>query len=197
MRDRTAIGQIRPATGMPARRLLLKAALGLGAAVALPLPVLARTLMVPAGGRELSFLNLHTGERLKAEYWRDGRYVPDALRAVAVVLRDHCNNKIHPIDPQLLDVIHRLHASVSSTSPFNVISGYRSPESNALMHEASAGVAAHSLHMEGRAIDIRLPGIGLANLRRAALALELGGVGYYPDDDFVHVDTGAVRRWGA
>jgi uncharacterized protein YcbK (DUF882 family) len=197
MRDRAAIGQIRPATGMPARRLLLKAALGLGAAVALPLPALARTLMVPAGGRELSFLNLHTGERLKAEYWRNGRYVPDALRAVAVVLRDHCNNKIHPIDPHLLDLIHRLRASVPGASPFNVISGYRSPESNALMHEASAGVAAHSLHMEGRAIDIRLPGIGLANLRRAARALQLGGVGYYSDDDFVHVDTGAVRHWDA
>ena len=197
MRDRTAIEQTRPASGMPARRLLLKAALGLGVAMTLPLPAVARGLIVPAAGRELSFLNLHTGERLKAEYWRNGRYVPDALAAVAVVLRDHRNNKIHPIDPRLLDVIHRLHASVSSTSPFDVISGYRSPESNALMHEASAGVAAHSLQMEGRAIDIRLPGTGLANVRRAALALELGGVGYYPDDDFVHVDTGAVRRWGA
>ncbi len=163
----------------------------------LPRPVLARGLLGQAAGREVSLLNLHTGERLKAEYWHNGRYVPDALRAVAVVLRDHCNNRIHPIDPQLLDLIHRLHASVASATPFNVISGYRSPETNALMHEASAGVAAHSLHMEGRAIDIRLPGTRLSHIRQAALALRSGGVGYYPEDDFVHVDTGAVRRWGA
>lgn len=176
------------------RRLVLKAALGLEMAVA---PAPARIVMVPAGGRELSFLNRHTGERLKAEHWRNGRYVPDALLAVAVVLRDHRNNKIQPIGPLLLDLIRRLRASVSGTSPFNVISGYRSPQSNALLHEASAGVAAHSLHMEGEAVDIRLPGIGLANVRRAALPLQMGGVGYYPDDDFVHVDTGAVRRWDA
>jgi uncharacterized protein YcbK (DUF882 family) len=196
MNNRSAIGGMSPANEMPARRLLLKAALGMGAAMVLPLPVLARGLMAPAAGRELSFLNLHTGERLKAEYWHNGRYVPDALRAVAVVLRDYRNNKIHPIDPQLLDVIHRLHATVGSAAPFNVISGYRSPESNALMHEASAGVAAHSLHMEGRAIDIRLPGTGLSLVHQAALAMRSGGVGYYPEDDFVHVDTGAVRCWG-
>jgi uncharacterized protein YcbK (DUF882 family) len=155
--------------------------------------------MVPgkAGGRELSFLNLHTGERLKVEYWRNGRYVPDALHAVAIVLRDHRNNRVHPIDPRLLDLVRQLQATVYSTAPIDVISGYRSPESNALMHEASAGVAAHSLHMEGRAIDIRLPGTGLIHVCRAALALKSGGVGYYPDDDFVHVDTGALRCWGA
>jgi len=201
MKNRRAIDPKTTPIEMPARRLVLKAALGMGAAMALPLPLpaLARGLMIPGmvGGRELSFLNLHTGERLKAEYWRNGRYVPDALRAVAIVLRDHRNNRIHPIDPRLLDLIRRLQATVSSTAPINVISGYRSPESNALMHEASAGVAAHSLHMEGRAIDIRLPGTGLIQVRQAALALNSGGVGFYPDDDFVHVDTGAVRRWGA
>ena len=196
MRDRTAMDQKCLQPAMPARRLMLKTALGLGAAIVLPLPVLARGLLVPDVGRELSLLNLHTGERLNAEYWLHGRYVPDALRAVAVVLRDHSNNKIHPIDPLLLDLIHQLHATVDSTAPFNVISGYRSPETNALMHEASAGVAAHSLHMEGRAIDIRLPGTGLAHVRQAALAMKSGGVGYYPQDDFVHVDTGAVRCWG-
>ncbi len=197
MRNRIATGQECPPPAMPARRLMLKTALGLGAAMVLPLPVLARGLIGRDGGRELSLLNLHTGERLNAEYWLHGRYVPDALRAVAVVLRDHRNNAIHPIDPQLLDLIHRLHASVDSTAPFNVISGYRSPETNALMHEVSAGVAAHSLHMEGRAIDIRLPGTALSHVRQAALAMKSGGVGYYPQDDFVHVDTGAVRCWGA
>ncbi len=196
MRDRTATDQDTAQPAMPARRLMLKTALGLGAAMALPLPVVARGLMGRGGGRQVSLLNLHTGERLNAEYWQNGRYVPDALSAVAVVLRDHRNNKIHPIDPQLLDLIHRLHAAVGSRAPFNVISGYRSPETNALMHEVSAGVAAHSLHMEGRAIDIRLPGTGLSHVRQAALAMRAGGVGYYPQDDFVHVDTGAVRCWG-
>src|SRR5471032_3014383 len=114
MRDRTAMGQDCAAPAMPARRLMLKRALGLGAATMLPLPVLARGLLPREGGRELSLLNLHTGERLNAEYWLHGRYVPDALRAVAVVLRDHSNNKIHPIDPQLLDLIHSLHTSVGS-----------------------------------------------------------------------------------
>ena len=99
MKNRSAIDRKSPATEMPARRRLLQVALGMGAAMMLPLPVMARGLMVPLAGRELSFLNLHTGERLKAEYWRNGRYVPDALRAVAIVLRDHRNNKIHPIDP--------------------------------------------------------------------------------------------------
>jgi uncharacterized protein YcbK (DUF882 family) len=146
-------------------------------------------------GRELSLLNLHTGERLRAEYWYNGRYLPDALHAVSVLLRDHYNNKVHPIDPDLLDLINALHARVRSSAPFNVVCGYRSPETNAMMHEASAGVAVHSLHMQGKAIDIRLPGTRLSSVRKTALAMREGGVGYYPEDDFVHVDTGAVRHW--
>jgi uncharacterized protein YcbK (DUF882 family) len=201
MRDRTGAAKAAPGVKgpleVPARRLAFKSAIGCAIAISMPAPAWARRLAVKAPGRELSLLNLHTGERLKAEYWRNGQYVPGALRAVSVVLRDHCNNKTHPIDPQLLDLIHLLHAKLGSAAPFNVISGYRSPETNALMHEASAGVAAHSLHMEGRAIDIRLPGTRLASVKRIALDMALGGVGYYPTDDFVHIDTGAVRRWGA
>jgi uncharacterized protein YcbK (DUF882 family) len=147
------------------------------------------------GPREVALFNLHTGERLRAEYWQNGLYMPDALRAISVILRDHYNNQIHPIEPRLLDVIHVLHGRVRSRSPFDVVCGYRSPETNAWMHEASAGVAAHSLHMEGRAIDIRLPGVRLAALERTALALAQGGVGYYPEDDFVHIDSGDIRHW--
>jgi uncharacterized protein YcbK (DUF882 family) len=175
--------------------------LGLGGlivsgAIAEPRLCWARSLPVKATGREVSLFNLHTGEQLKAEYWHNGRYVPDALRAVATVLRDHRNGSVHPIDPSLLDLLHQLRSRVGSKAPFNVISGYRSPETNALMHEVSAGVAQHSFHMQGKAIDIRLPGTRLGVLRRAALAMQSGGVGYYPADDFVHVDTGPVRRWG-
>lgn len=156
----------------------------------------ARNLPVKASGREVAFLNLHTGERLKAEYWHNGRYVPDALHAVATVLRDHRNGSVHPIDPALLDLLHALQGRLASRGSFNVISGYRSPETNAMMHEISTGVAQHSFHMQGKAIDIRLPGTRLGTLRKAALAMQCGGVGFYPADDFVHVDTGPVRRWG-
>ena len=178
------------------RRALLKSGLGLVAIAAAPTPLWARGL-AKSPGRELSFLNLHTGERLHVEYFHAGKYVPDAMHAVAIVLRDHRTNAVHPIDPQLLDLIHVLRGKLRSTAPFTVISGYRCPETNALMHEASAGVAAHSLHMEGKAIDIRLPGARLASIKKAATMMKMGGVGYYPYDDFVHVDTGAVRHWGA
>ena len=176
------------------RRMALKAFAGLAVAVAAPTPVWAKAIL-RRSGRELSLLNLHTGERLRAEYWHNGNYVPDALHAVSIILRDHCNNKVHPIDPSLLDLITALHTRVHSSAPFNVICGYRSPETNAMMHEASAGVAAHSLHMQGMAIDIRLPGTRLGAIRKTALAMRQGGVGYYPADDFVHVDTGTVRHW--
>ena len=117
------------------------------------------------------------------------------MHAVSVLLRDHHNNKVHPIDPHLLDLAHVLHGNVRSSQPIQVVCGYRSPETNAWMHEVSAGVAVHSMHIQGRAIDIRLPGTRLSSLRKAALALRRGGVGYYPEDDFIHVDTGAVRHW--
>ncbi len=182
------------AVDLPTRRMALKAGLGLVAAVAIPTPAWARAL-VKKPSRELSFLNLHTGEHLKAEYFHDGKYVPSALHAVSVLMRDHCNNKVHPIDPHLLDIAHVLHSKVRSATPFNVVCGYRSPETNAMMHEVSAGVAAHSLHIQGKAMDIRLPGTRLGSLRKVAVALHLGGVGYYPEDDFVHIDSGVVRRW--
>ncbi len=178
------------------RRAVLKAGLGLlGAAVA-PGSALARGL-ARASGREVALFNINTGERIRAEYFQGGKYLPDAMRAVAVLLRDHRTNAVHPIDPKLLDLLHNLHERLNDSGPFSVVSGYRSAETNALMHEASSGVARHSLHMEGRAVDIRLPGARLSAIDRAALTLKLGGVGYYPSNNFVHIDTGAVRHWGA
>ena len=117
------------------------------------------------------------------------------MHAISVLMRDHYNNKIHPIDPHLLDIAHNLQSRVGNHGVFQVVCGYRSPETNAMMHEASAGVAAHSMHIEGRAMDIRMPGTRLASLKRAAVALKMGGVGYYPEDDFVHIDLGPVRKW--
>ncbi len=148
-----------------------------------------------AGAKSVAFFNLHTGERLKAEYWANGAYVPEALEAVNRVLRDYRNNEVHAIDPGLLDLLHTLQAVIVSNPEVQVISGYRSPATNARMHEHSAGVAAHSLHMVGQAIDIRLADVKLDRLHGAALAMRAGGVGYYPSLDFVHVDVGRVRQW--
>ena len=151
--------------------------------------------LIKKPSRELSFLNLHTGERLRAEYVHNGQVVPSAMRAISVLMRDHYNDKIHPIDQHLLDIANVLQSHVGNRSAINVVCGYRSPETNAWMHEASAGVAAHSMHIEGRAMDIRMPGVRLASLKKAAIALKMGGVGYYPHDDFVHIDSGEVRKW--
>jgi uncharacterized protein YcbK (DUF882 family) len=145
--------------------------------------------------RALSFHHTHTGETLTAEYFSRGSYVPVALTAINHHLRDFRTGEEHLIDPALLDLLHRLTAATETTKPFEVISGYRSPKTNQILREKSAGVAASSLHMVGKAIDIRLADVPLAALRAAALGLKAGGVGFYPESDFVHVDTGRVRTW--
>ncbi|HYC14145.1 MAG TPA: DUF882 domain-containing protein [Stellaceae bacterium] len=145
--------------------------------------------------RRLSFRNLHTGESLDTVYWADGAYVADALKRIDTVLRDFRTGDVHPIDRRLLDLLARLRQKLGTSEPVHVISGYRSPRTNAMLHANSEGVASHSLHMEGMAIDIRVPGRALRDVRAAALDLQGGGVGYYPASDFVHVDVGRVRRW--
>jgi uncharacterized protein YcbK (DUF882 family) len=145
--------------------------------------------------RRLAFTCLYSGERLKADYWVDGRYIPDELARIDKVLRDFRDGTIHPIEPKLLDFIHRLGMKVDAPSGFEVICGYRSPGTNEWLRQRSDGVAEHSLHMKGLAIDLCVPGRTLDKVHQAALDLRLGGVGYYPDSDFVHLDTGRVRRW--
>lgn len=145
--------------------------------------------------RELRFLHTHTGERLTVEYFTRGEYLHDALSTVNHFLRDFRTGEVHDIDAGLLDLLHELGGLTESSKPFQVISGYRSPKTNAALRQRSEGVAAGSLHMQGQAIDIRLGDVPLARLRNAALSVKRGGVGYYPASDFVHVDTGRVRRW--
>lgn len=145
--------------------------------------------------RQLSFHNAHTDERLACVYWADGFYLPGALRDIDFILRDYRNGEIKTIDPQLLDLLFALRKTVGTTKPFDVISGYRSPATNRMLYEQGAGVAKNSLHVEGRAVDIRLPGVKLKKLHKAAVALKMGGVGYYPQSGFIHVDTGRVRYW--
>jgi uncharacterized protein YcbK (DUF882 family) len=111
-------------------------------------------------------------------------------------LRDHYTGEVGSMDPQLFDLLHRVRRALGSTAAFQVISGYRAPATNLRLRlTRGGGVARNSLHTEGRAIDVRLPGVALAELRDAALSLRAGGVGFYPREDFVHLDTGRVRHW--
>jgi uncharacterized protein YcbK (DUF882 family) len=145
--------------------------------------------------RVLSFVHTHTSERLTLEYFTRGRYLPDALAELNRLLRDFRTGDITAIDPNLFDLLHQLQVRTGATRPYQVISGYRSPATNAALRQRSEGVASGSLHMSGRAIDIRVDDVPLSRLRDSALDLRLGGVGYYPGSNFVHVDTGRVRRW--
>jgi len=148
--------------------------------------------------RALSFFNTHTGERLKTTYCTGGSYLADSLRDLNYILRDFRANEIKPIDPRVFDLLHELGGTLETDQPFHIVSGYRSPHTNAMLRErggAATGVASHSLHMVGQAIDIRVPGVQLNHLRDAARSLKIGGVGFYPDLNFVHVDVGRVRYW--
>lgn len=145
--------------------------------------------------KTLSFYNIHTGEMLRTVYWSEGLYVLEALSDINQILRDFRTGDVKPIDTGLLDLLHSIRDLVGSRDNFHIVSGYRSPETNALLRENDGGVAARSLHIEGKALDFRLPGCSLKTLHKAAVGLQGGGVGYYPALSFVHVDIGRVRYW--
>lgn len=173
--------------------------LGLGAA-ALSLPFLSRLSAFAAPeplspDRGLSFYSTHTGESATVEYCHSGCLVPPSLEKINHILRDYLTGETKDIDVRLLDLLYALSRKTSTNEPFHVISGYRSPRTNAALRAGGGGVAANSLHLLGQAIDIRVPGLKLRDLYRAAVALHGGGVGIYPASDFVHVDVGRVRTW--
>lgn len=143
----------------------------------------------------LAFHNTHTGDQLKLTYFEQGRYIKDALHEINHLFRDYHDGTVHPIDPALLDQLYDLKHTLEVRKPFHIVSGYRSPATNADLRKHSDGVAKNSLHMEGRAIDIRIEGLDTRRIRNAALAMHRGGVGYYGKSDFVHLDTGSVRTW--
>lgn len=147
--------------------------------------------------RQLSFYHTHTGKRLRVVYWQDGEYVDPALDRINRFLSDFRTGDIVDIDPELLDLIYDVRESLGGRGTYQVVSAYRSPKTNEMLRSrsASSGVAKKSQHLLGRAIDVRLEGVPTAVLRDAAIALERGGVGYYEASDFVHMDTGRVRRW--
>ena len=143
----------------------------------------------------LSFYNIHTGETLKTCYRSSGMLIHRAVNRISHIMRDHRTGEVKPVDPKLLDLLHRIVMEEKPRSPLSIISGYRSPSTNEALRKVTAGVAPKSLHMEGRAIDIRIPGYQTAELRQIAVSLRCGGVGYYPESDFVHLDTGPVKVW--
>jgi uncharacterized protein YcbK (DUF882 family) len=173
------------------RRDLLQAAGCVVPLAILPLPALAR-FQAP---RRLAFYHTHTSERLDVVYAENGDYVPGALAEINHLLRDFRTGDVHAIDPRLLDLLHAVLSRTGSRGRFEVISGYRSPHTNESLRNRSNGVAQNSLHLRGQAIDVRLTDVETARVRRAALDLASGGVGYYPASDFVHLDTGRVRAW--
>lgn len=179
------------------RRRFLKAGLGACTLLASPMAIPSvQAAMKRPFEKKLSFLNLHTGERTRATYWANGRYIPEGMRAINHVLRDHRTGDRYMIDPDLFDVLYLLQHKLGTRQEFHVISAYRSPATNAKLAEQNGGVAKNSMHTHGKAIDIRLPGRKLSDLRTAALSLQMGGVGYYPSSNFVHLDTGNYRFWG-
>lgn len=175
------------------RRGLLKSLATVGVLTTLPGTALAGRLNEPH--YSTSFRNTHTGESFDGVYRIGRRYLPDAFEKIGYVLRDFRTGDIHPIDPRLIDIITSLHIRSGGKTPFDIVSGYRSPKTNAMLRRTSTGVAKNSYHMKGQAIDLRLPGCSTKQLRNVACSLKAGGVGYYPRSNFVHVDTGDVRTW--
>jgi len=178
------------------RRSCLRA-FGAWAIASVAAPTLARvTSPADFKGREIQMAHLHTQEHIGLVFAVGNAYVDPALAQLNHFLRDHYTQLVGVMDPRLYDLLHRVHLDLGARGSFEVISGYRSPLTNErLRMTRGGGVATRSLHMEGKAMDVRLPGVPLVDLRDAALALKAGGVGYYPRDNFVHIDTGRVRAW--
>jgi len=164
-----------------------------GGASLLGLPSWATPLAAPE--RTLQLYNTHTGEQLAATYWAEGQYLDDEIHSLNHLLRDYRSGDVVAIDRRLFDILYTLQRQTGARGRYEVISGYRSPATNAYLRRTGSGVAKDSLHTKGRAIDVRLNGVALSDLHRAALQLRAGGVGYYQASNFVHLDTGRVRHW--
>jgi uncharacterized protein YcbK (DUF882 family) len=172
--------------------------LGAGAALAAAAPAMGWATVTPLAGapvRKALLHNLHTGETFNEVYYEGGRYVPQALSEAMRVLRDWRNGQEHVMDPRLFDALHAISEKLETNKPFQIISGYRSPQTNAMLHARSSGVASNSQHTQGKASDVRIEGVDLRNLHKAALSIRAGGVGFYPVSNFVHVDVASVRQW--
>jgi len=178
------------------RRTFLKAGALVVSGIALSPSPVAAFIKPSRFERALSFYNTHTGEDLnRAVFWANGKYVPEHLQQINYILRDHRTNEIKKIDPGLMDLLYFLQQYLRTDAPLHIISGYRSNSSNAKLRRSSTGVAKKSLHIRGQAIDLRIPGRNLRDVCNVAITMARGGVGYYPDSEFVHLDTGPFRTW--
>lgn len=174
------------------RKLLTLGGAALGLAM---LPGQAFASLSTSRPRILLLNNLNTGETLKAEFFNGKSYNKDELSRLNHFFRDYRANKIKSIDPHLFDQLYRLQALLDTRKPVQLISGYRSLATNKNLRAHSRGVAKHSYHTLGQAMDFHIEGVSLSNVRKAALSMRTGGVGYYPKSNFVHIDTGPVRNW--
>jgi len=152
-------------------------------------------LAIPSTRRQLALHDPRSLARLEVEYWVEGWYNPDALAQISYFMRDRRNDQVIDIDPGLIDILYAIWQRTGAGEPLHIVSGYRSPQTNAWLAATRRGVARNSYHMYGQAADIALPNFSIAGLREIALSLQAGGVGYYPRSEFVHVDTGPVRDW--
>lgn len=161
-------------------------------------PALASSSSVqkPVKNYRLVLYNLHTGKKISIVYRQGDHYLPSAEEKLDRFLGDWRVHKDRDMSPRLFDLLYALDKAVGHPGgQINVICGYRSPQTNAFLHRTTGGVAKHSMHIQGKAIDIRIPGVSTLKLRNAALRLHFGGVGYYPHHQFVHLDVGRVRHW--
>ncbi|MCB1532499.1 MAG: DUF882 domain-containing protein [Alphaproteobacteria bacterium] len=177
------------------RRDLLK--LGLLGALGSVVPLLPAKSALAASDStwRVSFHQQHTGENFDGVYRVGDRYLPEAFERMNYVLRDFRTREVFPMDPRVIDIISIIQSKIGTGRPLEILSGYRSPKTNAMLRSASTGVAKNSFHMYGQALDIRMPGYNTRSLRNTARSLRAGGVGYYPKSNFVHVDTGTIRSW--
>ncbi|MBC8426796.1 DUF882 domain-containing protein [bacterium] len=177
------------------RRCFLRLCGAAAAGCLLPAPALALASRLQPVDKAISLLNIHTGESLERVYRTDDAYVAETLAAVDHLLRDHRTGEVRHIDPRLLDQLYYVAAKLGTREPFHVVSGFRSARTNEMLRRQGHATAKRSFHLDGRAVDVRLPGVALGDVRRAARDLRAGGVGHYPDPGFVHLDTGPVRTW--
>ncbi len=177
------------------RREFLKLTTG-GIALATFLPTQVFAASAKGKAKELSFKNIHTGERLSSRFFLDNRFITSELHKIAHICRDFRRNEIHEIDKELLIQVNAVQTLLNTNAEVQIISGYRSPATNERLRSNSNGVAKKSFHMLGKALDFRLKGVPLKEVRDAAVALKAGGVGYYPNSNFIHIDTGRARAWG-
>lgn len=178
------------------RRNFIK--MGMAGAIGSMIPMMSVSQSLAANKNstwKIAFRHAHTGESFSGVYRVGDKYLPEAFERMNYVLRDFRTKEVFPMDPHVIDILALIHKKMNAAEPYQILSGYRSPKTNAMLSRKTNGVATNSFHMYGQAIDIRLPSYSTRKMRNIARGLEAGGVGYYPRSNFVHVDTGKVRAW--